>query len=150
MQTKQIVDQALKALNPTGGRTGAFAERRAAKGADLMRHKTLLAERSQSVFAGRVPVSTPTAVAKARNACCQAPVSAKIGRFVFCQTGRAILQPGNLPPGCAGLDFNTTVRFSGSSSFWRKACSSLQANSQIGLERQPHNNLTLQIFHLME
>jgi hypothetical protein len=46
MQTKQIVDQAFKALNPIGGRTGAFAERRAAQGADLMLDKTLLAERS--------------------------------------------------------------------------------------------------------
>jgi hypothetical protein len=44
MQTKEIVDQALKVSNASGGGTGAFAEPRAAQGADLMRHKTLLAE----------------------------------------------------------------------------------------------------------
>jgi hypothetical protein len=103
MQTKEIVDQALKALNPIGGRTGAFAERRAAQDADLMRYKTLLVEKSQSLSAGRAPVPKPTTVAKARNACRQAPASAKIWRFVFCQTSRTELQPGNLPPGCAGL-----------------------------------------------
>ena len=103
MQTKEIVDQALKVSNASGGGTSAFAERRAAQDADLMRHKTLQAERSQSVSAGRAPVPKPAAVAKARNACRQAPVSAKIGRFVFCQTGRAELQPSRLHPRCADL-----------------------------------------------
>jgi hypothetical protein len=80
------------------------ADRRSgAQGADLMRHKTLLAERSQSTSAGRAPISKPTAVAKARDACHQAPASAKIGRFVFCQTGRAELQPSRLNPGCTDL-----------------------------------------------
>ena len=103
MQTKQIVDQALQTPNSVGGGTGAFAEGRAAPGADLMRHKTLLAERSQSLSARRAPVSKPTTVTKARNACRQAPASAKIGRFVFRQTSGTELQPGNLPPGCATL-----------------------------------------------
>lgn len=103
MQAKQIVDQTLKTPNPIGGRTGAFAEGRAAQGADLMRHKTLLAERSQSVSARRAPVSKPTAVAKARNACRQAPVSAKIWRFVFRQTSGTELQPSRLRPSCATL-----------------------------------------------
>lgn len=56
MQTKEIVDQALKTPNSNGGRTGAFADRRTAQCADLMRHKTLLAERSQSLSAGWAPV----------------------------------------------------------------------------------------------
>ena len=103
MQTKQIVDQALQTPNSVGGGTGAFAEGRAAPGADLMRHKTLLAERSQSLSARRAPVSKPTTVTKARNACRQAPASAKIGRFVFRQTGRAELQPGRLRLWCATL-----------------------------------------------
>jgi hypothetical protein len=103
LQTKQIVDQTLKTPNPIGGRTGAFAEGRAAPGADLMRHKTLLAERSQSAPARWAPVPKPTTVVKARNACRQAPASAKIGRFVFRQTSGTELQPGNLPPGCATL-----------------------------------------------
>ncbi len=68
-----------------------------------MRHKTLLAERSQSLSAGWAPVPKSAAVAKARNACREAPVSAKIGRFVFRQTSGTELQPGNLPPGCATL-----------------------------------------------
>jgi len=83
MQMKQIVDQALKALNPIGDRTGAFAERRAAQGADLMRYKTLLAERSQSAPARWAPVPKSAAVASARDSCGQAPASAKIWRFVF-------------------------------------------------------------------
>jgi hypothetical protein len=91
MQTKQLVDQVLKALNPIGGRTGAFAERRTAQGADLMRYKTLLAEWSQSLSAGWAPVPKSAAVAKARNACRQAPVLAKIRRFDFCQTDWAKL-----------------------------------------------------------
>ena len=103
MQTKQIVDQALQTPNSVGGGTGAFAEGRAAPGADLMRHKTLLAERSQSLSAGWAPVPKSAAVAKARNACREAPVSAKIGRFVFRQTGRAELQPGRLRLWCATL-----------------------------------------------
>ena len=103
LQTKQIVDQTLKTPNPIGGRTGAFAERPAAQGADLMRHKTLLAERSQSAPAGWAPVPKSAAVAKARNACRQAPAPAKIGRFVFRQTGRAELQPGRLRLWCATL-----------------------------------------------
>ena len=68
-----------------------------------MRHKTLLAERSQSLSAGWAPVPKSAAVAKARNACREAPVSAKIGRFVFRQTGRAELQPGSLRLWCATL-----------------------------------------------
>lgn len=103
MQAKEIVDQALKAPNPIGGGTGTFVERRAAQGADLMRYKTLLAERSQAVSAGRAPVPKPTTVTKARNACRLAPAPAKIGRFIFRQTSGTELQPGNLPPGCAGL-----------------------------------------------
>ncbi len=68
-----------------------------------MRYKTLLAERSQSTFARWAPVPKPTTVVRARNACREAPVSAKIGRFVFRQTGRAELQPGRLNPWCATL-----------------------------------------------
>ena len=68
-----------------------------------MRHKMLLAERSQSAPAGWAPVPKSAAVAKARNACREAPVSAKIGRFVFRQTGRAELQPGRLRLWCATL-----------------------------------------------
>lgn len=103
MKTKQIVDQALKVSNASGCRTGAFAERRTAQGADLMRYKTLLAKRGQSVSAGWAPVPKPAAMAKARNACRQAPAPAKIGRFVFRQTGRAELQPGRLRLWCATL-----------------------------------------------
>ena len=103
MKTKQIVDQTLKTPNPISGTTGAVAERRAARGAELMRHKTLLAERSQSAPAGWAPVSKPTAVGKARDSCSQAPASAKTWRFVFRQTGRAELQPGRLRPWCATL-----------------------------------------------
>lgn len=103
MQTKQIVDQALKTPNSIGGRTGAFADRRTAQGADLMRYKTLLAERSQSLSAGWAPVPKSAAMPKARNACRQAPAPATIWRFVFRQTSGTELQPGNLPLGCAGL-----------------------------------------------
>lgn len=53
--------------------------------------------------AGWAPVPKSAAVAKARNACREAPVSAKIGRFVFRQTGRAELQPGRLRLWCATL-----------------------------------------------
>ena len=53
--------------------------------------------------AGWAPVPKSAAVAKARNACRQAPAPAKIGRFVFRQTGRAELQPGRLRLWCATL-----------------------------------------------
>jgi len=75
VQTKQIVDQTLKASNAIIGRTGAFAERRAAQGADLMRHETLLAERSQSALAGRASVPKSAPMPKAGNTRCQGVVA---------------------------------------------------------------------------